>query len=339
VLTRPPSMYDVAAMAGVSHQTVSRVLNASPTVREETRERVLEAIAALGYRRNNAARVLATNKSGRLGMIATHLPLYGPNMIADAVQDAALKSGYEVALIGLDGFAAESLHAAVDRLLDQAVEAIVVAVAHGEARAAVTAWDLPVPVVVAQGAAAGESMAAGIDQEEGGRRATEHLLGLGCRGVAHVTGPVDWVESAQRRAGWLRAHHDLGLAPGPEILGDWSTASGYQAGRRLAQDPSVDAVFAGNDAMALGVLRALHEHGRRIPDEISVVGYDDVPDAEYFWPSLSTVRQDFDELGRRAVDLLVRALDSEARPCVDLLTPELVVRSSSRGRETPTHVP
>jgi DNA-binding LacI/PurR family transcriptional regulator len=213
VLTRPPSMYDVAAMAGVSHQTVSRVLNASPTVREETRERVVEAIAALGYRRNNAARVLATNKSGRLGMIATHLPLYGPNMIADAVQDAALKSGYEVALIGLDGFAAESLHAAVDRLLDQAVEAIVVAVTHGEARAAVTQWDLP------------------------------------------------------------------------------------------------------------------------------VVGYDDVPDAEYFWPSLSTVRQDFDELGRRAVDLLVRALDGEARPCVDLLTPALVVRSSSRGRETPTHVP
>jgi DNA-binding LacI/PurR family transcriptional regulator len=323
-------MYDVAARAGVSHQTVSRVLNGSLTVRDTTRGRVLEAIAELGYRRNNAARALVTNRSGRLGMIANHLPLYGPNMIAHAVQDAGLRYGYEVALIALEGFGAASLHAAVDRLLDQAVEAIVVAAAQGEALAVVTALELPVPVVVAQGVAAGQPMAAGIDQEQGGRRAAQHLIGLGCRVVAHVTGPTGWGEADQRRAGWLRAHEDLGLAPGPEIPGDWSTASGYAAGCRLARDQSVDAVFAGNDAMALGVLRALHEHGRRVPDEICVVGFDDVPEAEYFWPSLTTVRQDFGELGRRAVDLLLRALDGEHNPFVDLMAPELVVRSSSR---------
>ncbi|WP_209021957.1 LacI family DNA-binding transcriptional regulator [Nocardioides sp. 503] len=326
---RSPSMADVAAQAGVSHQTVSRVLNNSSVVKDATRARVLAAIEDMGYRRNAAARVLATNRSGRIGMISAHLALHGPSMIAVAVQEAGHDAGYEVSLVGLSDFSADSLRGAVDRLLDQAVEAIVVAVAHREALERTRSLDLPLPVVIVQGVTAGQPMAAGIDQELGARLATEHLLDLGHERVAQVTGPLDWVEAVQRRSGWQQAHADRGLRPGPEVSGDWSSASGYAAGDRIAADPGVTAVFVANDAMALGVLRALHEHGRRVPEDVSVVGFDDVPEAAYFWPGLTTVAQQFSELGRHAVDLTVRALGGEPGAAVALVRPQLVVRAST----------
>jgi DNA-binding LacI/PurR family transcriptional regulator len=326
---RPPSMADVAAAAGVSHQTVSRVLNGSPLVKENTREKVLSAIAALGYRRNLAARVLATNRSGQIGMISAHLALYGPSRIAMAVQDAGHEAGYEVALVGVDDFGADSLRGAVDRLLDQAVEALVVAVAHGSSLERALSLEIPIPLVTAQGVTSGQAMAAGVDQVAGGVLATEHLLGLGHSRVAHVTGPLDWVEAGQRRTGWQLAHERAHLLPGPELAGDWTARSGYEAGRRLAADPSVSAVFAANDDMALGVLKALHESGRGTTD-VSVVGFDNTPDSAYFWPSLTSVTQDFDALGRCAVDLVLRALAGEESAAAGLIAPTLVVRDSTR---------
>jgi DNA-binding LacI/PurR family transcriptional regulator len=326
---RTPSMADVAARAGVSHQTVSRVLNDSPLVRDETRSRVLEAIEELGYRRNSAARMLATNRSGRIGMVSAHLALHGPSSIAVAVQEAGHAAGYEVSLVGLSDFSAEALRSAVDRLLDQAVEALVVAVAHRDALDLTRSLELPIPVVVVQGVTAGEAMAAGIDQEAGGVLATEHLLDLGHRRVAHVTGPLDWVEAGQRRAGWLHAHESRGLQPGRELAGDWSAHSGYDCGIEVVDDPDVTAVVVANDAMALGLMRALHERGRRVPDDISVVGFDDVPEAEFYWPPLTTVSQAFSELGRRAVELTVQALTGTEPPAAELVRPELVVRAST----------
>lgn len=326
---RTPSMVDVAARAGVSHQTVSRVLNDFPMVKEETRARVLKVVEELGYRRNSAARMLATNRSGRIGMISGHLAFYGPSSIAVAVQEAGHEAGYELSLVGLSEFSAENLRDAVERLLDQAVEALVIAVAHRDALVLARSLDLAIPVAVVQGVTAGAVMAAGIDQEVGGLLATEHLLDLGHRQVAHVTGPLDWVEAGQRREGWLRAHERRGLRPGPELLGDWSAASGYQAGLRLADDPQVTAVVAANDTMALGLLHALHERGRRVPEHISVVGFDNVPGAEYYWPALTTVSQAFTLLGRRAVELTLRALTGETEPSVELVQPELVVRGST----------
>jgi DNA-binding LacI/PurR family transcriptional regulator len=326
---RPPSMADVAKQAGVSHQTVSRVLNDSPLVREETRTRVLAAIEELGYRRNMAARMLATNRSARIGMISAHLVLYGPSMISAAVQDAGHKAGYDVSLVGLSEFSRESLHDAVERLLDQAVEALVIAVAHRDALATTRDLQLEIPVVVAQGVLAGQPMAAGVDQHAGARGATEHLLDLGHRHIAHITGPMDWVEAEQRRAGWRAAQADRGLLPGPELTGDWSAESGYAAGLQIAEDRDVTAVFAANDAMALGALKALHEKGRRVPEDVSVVGFDDVPEAAYYWPALTTVNQDFASLGRRAVELTLRALEGEADPVSELVEPEVVVRDSS----------
>lgn len=326
---RNPSMADVARRAGVSHQTVSRVLNDSPLVKEGTRERVLAAIQELGYRRNNAARMLATNRSGRIGMISAHLALHGPSMIATAVQGAGHEAGYQVSVIGLLEISEVSLRDAVDRLLDQAVEAIVVAVAHRDAVHVVRGLSLPIPVVLAQGVTAGEPMAAGIDQHAGALLATEHLLDLGHHGVAHVSGPLDWIEASQRRLGWRHAHEQRDLLPGPEIEGDWSAASGYEAGLRIGHSDEVTAVFVANDAMALGVLKALHECGRRVPEDVSVVGFDNVAEAAYFWPAITTVDQQFSELGRLAVDLTMRALEGEVAPAATLLRPQLVVRASS----------
>jgi len=328
-LRRSPSMADVAARAGVSHQTVSRVLNDSPMVKEATRAKVLAAIGELGYRRNNAARMLVTNRSGRIGLVAAHLGLHGPSMTALAVQDAAHAAGYDVALIGLSEMSLESLSDAVDRLLDQAVEAIVIAVAHRDALATTRTLQLPIPVVLVQGVTPGQPMAAGIDQHAGAVLATAHLLGLGHAHVAHVAGPDDWIEAAQRRAGWLAAHEQHGALPGPELEGDWSAASGYRAGRRLAEDDSITAVFVANDDMALGVLRAMHEHGRAVPGEVSVVGFDDVPEAAYYWPALTTIGQQFSSAGRCAVELALRALGGEEAPAAELIPPTLFVRDSS----------
>jgi DNA-binding LacI/PurR family transcriptional regulator len=324
-----PSMADVAQRAGVSHQTVSRVLNDSPLVKDRTRERVLDAIRELGYRRNTAARMLATNRSGRIGMISAHLALHGPSMIATAVQDAGHEAGYQVSVIGLPEISEDSLRDAMERLLDQAVEAIVVAVAHRDAVQVVRRLSLPIPVVLAQGVTAGVPMAAGIDQRAGALLATEHLLDLGHRGVAHVSGPLDWIEATQRRLGWREAHESRDLLPGPEVEGDWSAASGHRAGLLIGRSPDVTAVFVANDTMALGVLKALHECGRRVPEDVSVVGFDDVPEAEYYWPALTTVNQQFSELGRRAVGLTVRALEGEQEPASTLLVPELITRASS----------
>ena len=326
---RAPSMNDVAAAAGVSHQTVSRVLNGSELVREATRARVLAAISELGYRRNNAARVLATKKSHRIGMISAHLALHGPSMIAVSVQAAGHNAGYEVSLVAVEDFSANSLGEAVDRLLDEAVEAIVAAVAHRDALSQALALELPVPVVVVQGVRQGQPMAAGIDQEAGARLAVEHLLDLGHRQVAHVSGPPEWIEAGQRRDGWRQAHAQRNLLPGPELDGDWSPKSGYEAGLRIARDRDVTAVFVANDAMALGLLHALHEQRREVPGEVSVVGFDNSLETPYLWPALTTVNQEFSLLGQRAVDLTLRALSGEPEPSVDLVRPTLVVRDST----------
>lgn len=329
---RSPSMAQVAERAGVSHQTVSRVLNDASLVKEETRLRVLAAIEELGYRRNFAARLLATNRSRRIGMVTAHLALHGPSMIALGVQEAGYAKGYDVSLVGLPEFSSELLDNAVQRLLDQAVEAVVVAVAHREADEMVRSLQLSVPVVTVQGVVAGTPLSAGIDQEAGAVLAVGHLLDLGHRHVAHVGGPADWIEAEQRRAGWRRAHEDRGLLPGPELEGDWSPASGHRAGLLIADDPDVTAVFAGNDPMALGLLNALHERGRRVPDDVSVVGFDDVPEAAFYWPALTTVSQDFAELGRRALSLALAALQGDETATIDPIEPTLVVRRSTAQR-------
>jgi len=324
-------MEDVAVVAGVSHQTVSRVLNDFPKIRPATRARVLAAIEELGYRRNTAARTLVTRRSGSIGVITAEMNHFGPASTMLGLESACRAAGYSVSLEGLPEISAAALRHAVDRVLDQGVEAVVMIVAHQEALALAQSLAIGVPLVMVEGDLSAAPLTAGVDQVAGARLATDHLLDLGHRSVLHLPGPADWLDAGARRQGWAMALQDRG-APVPELMvgGDWTSRSGYQATRAmLAGSPTATAVFAANDQMALGVLRALHEGGLRVPQDVSVVGFDDVPESGYFSPPLTTVRQDFPELGKKIMALVLRVLAGEADTSEPLVEPLLIIRSST----------
>ena len=324
-----PSMVDVAAVAGVSPITVSRVANGSSSVLEETRDRVLAAMDQLGYQPNTAARALATGRFGTIGLIAFNVSTYGNSRMIGAIALAAADAGY-----GLTLMTAAPRHGAVSgayaRLTQQAVDGVIVLTdedledAHG--------YTLPagVPVVLASGRTSNYHNA-DSDQAGGSRRATEFLLSLGHRTVWHVAGPATSFSAASRRKGWRATLQEAGARVPRVLVGDWTSHSGYLHGQRLAAEPALTAVFASNDQMALGIMRALHEAGRDVPGEVSVVGYDDMEDAEAFWPPLTTVRQRFDVVGRLCVETLLHEIRQEPADGVrrHLVPTELVVRQSA----------
>jgi DNA-binding LacI/PurR family transcriptional regulator len=320
-------MADVARLAGVSQQTVSRVLNDSPHVRPATRERVLDAIGKLGYRPNRLARALVTGRSRTLGVLSFDTTLYGPASTLYAIERAAHEAGYFVSIASLRAPDAHSLRGGVEGLLEQGVEGVLVIAPLQAAARGLLELPADVPVVATEAALPGDVPLVAVDQQAGARLATEHLLGLGHETVFHVAGPGGWLEAADRVRGWRAALEAAGAPVPPTLEGDWSARSGYAAGRRLAEDAT--AVFAANDQMALGVLRALHELGRRVPEEISVVGFDDIPEAAYFSPPLTTVRQRFDEIGARALRLLLARIEDGAGRTGETVQPELIVRASS----------
>ncbi len=330
---RPPVMADVAKLAGVSHQTVSRVLNDHPNVRQQTRDRVLAVIGQLGYRPNAAARTLVTRRTRTLGVISFDTTLYGPASMLYGIEQAASHS-YSVSIASLPALDRRSVLGAVDKFLDQAVEGIIVIAPQTTAVAALGHVPADIPLV-AVGCGTHASLASvAIDNAAGAALATRHLLDLGHQTVHHLAGPRSWLDARERIDGWRQALRAAG-APQPAMLaGDWSSASGYQIGHQLATMPGVTAVFCGNDHMALGLLRALYEQGRRVPGDISVVGFDDIPESAYFLPPLTTVRQDFGELGRRALRRLLGRISNgdesgpQPVPWVPI-APELVVRTST----------
>ncbi|WP_232110548.1 LacI family DNA-binding transcriptional regulator [Nocardia wallacei] len=331
---RPAVMTDVAKLAGVSHQTVSRVLNDSPQVRPETRERVLAAVAELGYRPNAMARGLVSRRSKVLGVVTFDTILYGPACMLLGIERAARAAGYGVSIVTLERVDRAGVLAAVDTLAGQGVDGVIIIAPQIAAAAAL--HNLPArPVAVAVEAGQDAPLpSAAVDQFEGARLAVRHLLDLGHATVWHVSGPSDSLEARDRLEGWRRTLAAAGAAVPPPIGGDWSARSGYEAGLMLAAQPGVTAVFASNDQMALGLLRAFAERGITVPEDISVVGFDDIPEAAYLSPPLTTVRQDFDEVGRRSIGLLLRLVESEgAVPAPSPVIPSLVVRASSAAPE------
>ncbi|RAG84354.1 LacI family transcriptional regulator [Streptacidiphilus pinicola] len=332
-------MADVARLAGVSHQTVSRVLNDRPNVRRETREKVLAAIRELDYRPNTAARSLVTRRSQTLGVISFDSTLYGPSQMLYSIEQAARSAGYFISIASLRYQDVRSVREAVDRLRDQAVEGIAVIASKASTVAALAQHVGTVPMVAVGPTDPGALSGAGVDNQAGAEAAVRYLLDLGHRTVHHVSGPADWLDANAREAGWRGVLTDQGREVVPSLRGDWSARSGYEAGQRLARDESVTAVFCANDHMALGVLRALHEAGRRVPEEVSVVGFDDIPEAAYLTPPLTTVRQDFAQLGRRGLELLLQRVEAPAAPGgreasgaghrAAIVAPELVLRASS----------
>jgi DNA-binding LacI/PurR family transcriptional regulator len=300
-----PGMKDVARLAGVSHQTVSRVLNESPNVRPHTRTRVLAAMETLGYRPNRAARALVTGRSQVIGVATLSGGLYGPASALYGVESAAAQVGYAVSVVGIREVSAAELRQAVTQLMRQGVDGVIVITPLRVAQEELDLLAGEVPLVSLEGAAGGVPSVVGVDQVAGARLAVGHLIELGHRTVWHVAGPRDWFESEGRVDGWRSVLTEADREIPPVLTGDWSPKAGYDAGLLLARLPEVTAVFSANDQMALGILRALTEHGRRVPDEISVVGFDDLPEAEYFLPPLTTVRQDFTEVGRQGVARLL----------------------------------
>jgi DNA-binding LacI/PurR family transcriptional regulator len=326
--TRPAVIHDVARLAGVSHQTVSRVLNEHPNVRPETRLRVMQAIDQLDYRPNQMARGLVTRRSGRIGVLSPESLLLGPTSSLIGIERAARQAGYSVTVTVIEASAGDDL--TTTTMTDQAVDGLLVIAPSEAAARRVRRMTSLVPVVAVEASYDRNVPLAAVDQFTGARLATEHLLSLGHDTVWQVTGPDDWVEARERIEGWRAALSDAGVAAPPLIRGDWSPASGYEAARQILAVKGVTAVFAANDQMALGLLNGLHEAGLRVPRDISVVGFDDIAEAGYLIPPLTTVRQDFFEIGRHGVSLLKALIEGQPveNPQVRIV-PSLIVRAST----------
>lgn len=328
---RPPGMMAVAERAGVSHQTVSRVLNQPETVRPATRERVVAAMKELGYSRNLAARALVTQQTALLGVMWTGASYLGPSSTVGGIEVAARAAGYSTLVGALEEFDEDEVEALFRIFRDRGVEGLAVVAPYTriEELALKGARGIPT-VLVADVGPHTEFHVASVDQELGGRLATGHMVERGCKRIAHLSGPLDWFDAQARIRGWRSTLEDAGLEVLPVLEGDWSPSSGYEMGRELvAAGELPDGIFCGNDGMAAGLLAALREADVDVPGQVSVVGYDDFAGAEYFVPPLTTVRQPFAELGHAALGLLVRAIAGE-EPSVVRLDPELRIRGSVR---------
>ncbi|MEO6713347.1 MAG: LacI family DNA-binding transcriptional regulator [Mycobacteriales bacterium] len=326
---RRPGSIEVARLAGVSHQTVSRVLNNHPNVRETTRARVTAAIKVLDYRRNLAARALATGRTQTLGVVSFDTTLYGPASTVYGIEQAARAAGYFVTISSLRSIDRASILDALDRLKSQSVDGIIVISPQKQAVQALEDLPTGVPVVAIGGGSEYAVPMATIDQRAGTELATQHLLDNGHATVWHVAGPPDWLEAEARLESWQATLERAGADVPQPIVGDWTARSGYQAGRIMARVTGLTAVYAANDHMALGVLCALTEAGLRVPEDVSIVGFDDVPEAEFFSPPLTTVRQDFGELGRRSIAMLLAQLSGRADALPAPVVPtQLILRKS-----------
>lgn len=326
---RAPNIRDVAREAGVSHQTVSRVLNDSPSLRPETRKRVLEVIEELGYRPNQAARALVTSKSQVIGvLVATRAAAYGVQTTLYEIEDAARAAGYRVAIVTSSSDDRE-LREAVDQLIGQAAEAIVVVSPQSRVFDVLAELPTRIPFVLLDSKRRDAGRSVAVDQFEGARLATRHLIELGHRRIVHLAGPQDWIDAEARMQGFLRevSDHEL-MVPAP-VLGDWTAEFGYRAGRELLNRAEFTAVFCSNDLMALGLLHAFREVGLRVPTDVSVIGFDDIPESAHYWPPLTTIRQDFVEIGRRAIGLVLADLGHVSEHAQDPIRPQLVLRAST----------
>lgn len=325
------SMIDVAARAGVSAQTVSRVSNGQANVRPETRERVLEAMRELGYRPNSAARNLKSGRFRSVGFVTFNLTTVGNARTLDAVAAASNAAGYTTTLLSIADPTQLDVVGAFGRLQEQAVDGIILVMSAKVGSLDDLVITTGVPLVIIDSDAHLPYSIVDTDQEQGARIAIEHLMAHGHRDIVHVSGPARSFSARRRAEAYRQTLTDAGVGNPRVWEGDWTTASGLEIGRRILAGETVPtAVFAGNDQMALGVLHAAHERGLRIPEDISVVGFDDIDEAKAYWPALTTVHQNFDEVGRRATDLLLALIDDPASDRQTFLVPtSLVVRDSS----------
>ncbi|MBT2485224.1 MULTISPECIES: LacI family DNA-binding transcriptional regulator [unclassified Microbacterium] len=322
-------MEDVARAAGVSGQTVSRVVNARGYVGAATRERVEAAMQSLGYRPNSAARALRSGRFRTIGVVMFSFSSYGNQRTLDAIAVRAAQLGYALTLIPVESSATETVAGAFRRLEEHAVDGIIIVIeAHQLDESDIEIPDA-LPVVFVDSNRGAMHPFVDTDQAQGARLATEHLLDLGHDTVWHVAGPAKSYSAERRREAWRATLDERGRVVPEPLQGDWSAASGYDAGVHLRQIDGVTAVFAANDQMAIGVLRAFREVHRDVPGDVSIVGFDGLPDAAQLWPPLTTVQQHPERVGALAVDALLVELDGGERGQTPLVGTELIVRAST----------
>jgi len=323
-----PSIYDVANHAGVSHMTVSRVLNGHPNIRESTRVRVLQAIDEMQYTRSSIARALATSRSMRIGVLVDSPVQWGPNSTLRAIEEAARASAYSVSVFSTSDEDAATISTGIADLVAQGIDALCVIAPRSSALELFREHSSNMPTLVIKAEPDPHLHTVAVDQYTGARTAVAHLVELGHRTIAHVAGPLDWYDARARWQGWRDELEAAGLPEGPMVPGDWTSDRGYEIGRSR-QLAGATAVFAANDQMALGTVHGLVERGLRVPEDISVIGFDDLPDARHFLPPLTTVRQDFASLGALALRLIIAAIDGDDTAMHALIAPELVLRAST----------
>ncbi|MGW2052051.1 LacI family DNA-binding transcriptional regulator [Streptomyces sp. NPDC001858] len=335
-----PVMDDVAKLAGVSKQTVSRVLNDHPAVRAETREAVQAAMRTLGYRPSSSARSLASGRTRMLGVISFDAARYGPASTLTAINTAAQEAGYLVSSIALDTADRDTVVRAADRLSAEGADGVIAIAPQVRVARALAEAHLDTPLVVMDNDLGDGTPMVTSDAATGARMATEYLLSLGHPTVRHVAGPKGWTSADRRSESWRATLRAAGAEVHAPLFGDWSADSGYDLGRELAKDPTITAIFVSNDQMALGVLRALHEAGRRVPEDVSVVGYDDIPEAAHFLPPLTTIRTDFTDIGTIALRILLNHIATTPQPTtpqpataphLTVVPVELRIRNSTRA--------
>lgn len=330
--SRVPSIRDVARLAGVSHQTVSRVLNDHPSIRPETKAKVLDAISVLDYRPNLAARALVTSRSNMLGILSATVGEFGPTSSIAGIEDAAREAGYSVSTLNLSATTPEAIGQALRQLAREQVDGIVVLAPQVRVFHVLRGMAVDIPFVTLQTASGSDGISHSADQVAGARAATEHLISLGHSDILHIAGPQDWIEAESRMRGYLDALRDADLPTFPPIRGDWTADFGYFAGQELSRRRDFTAVFVANDQMAIGVMHGFRVAGLRVPHDVSVVGFDDIPVASHVAPTLTTVHQDFPELGRRAVRILLAQIRGEAVPEFGPLQTMLRLRESTAIR-------
>ena len=333
---------EVAHAAGVSTQTVSRVINARPDVSAETRQRVQDVIERLGYRPSALARSLIRQRSYTLGVVTAGLKYIGPSRTLNGIASAAEQAGYSLLLKELPSFDANDIEPIFQVLIAHHVDGIIWAVPEvGENRNWLDkqSLDLDVPIVYLTMDPREDISVVSIDNYQGARLVMTHLLEQGYRDIGHISGPMDWWEARQRLGAWKDVRQEAGLKALDShwVEGNWSSASGSLAAQKLfEQYPGMDAVFAANDQMALSVLQAACQKGIRIPEDLGVAGFDDVPEAAYFCPGLTTVQQDQYSVGRMAVEEMIQAIEAGlagGEPLLrksSMLSPTIVVRQSTQ---------
>jgi LacI family transcriptional regulator len=332
---------DVAQAAGVSTQTVSRVMNKFSYVSEETRQRVETVVQQLGYNPSTLARSLSQQRSYTLGVVTFGLEYIGPSRTLNGVADKADELGYMLLMKELDNFATDRLDDVIDTLLARQVDGIIwVAPEIGSNHAWVEERmdSIPVPVLFLSMRPRKDILSVGTDNFQGAELAIRHLLDCGRTRIGHISGPLGWWEAEERKRGWRETLTASGLEASEQRCaeGNWSSSSGEKAFLQLLESfPNMDAIFVANDQMALSVLRESCRRGIKVPDQFAVVGFDNIPESAYFYPSLTTIYQDLQALGEQAVQNIVEVIQArqENQPFsaqARFTQPTLIVRESSK---------